>query len=166
MSKMDAERFSDRIKLLLEDNISAKLTEITNDFAAEDAAAGRTITLEDIPSDGYFLNTSSTSPNINPFVIIVLDNVSVSSAGSSAARNYNFVIIFCHSGMKNESSDNIQRKLLRYTRAIEEVYLEKFDQLGGYSKIKLNGTEYNQEHDTKRGQIIRVSGISFTATIA
>jgi len=166
MAKFDAERLVDRIQSFLQDNLSAKLTEITADFAAEDAAAGRVIVLENVPNEGYFLNTIIPSPNINPIIIIVLDSVTPTSAGTLSAKQYVFSIILGHAGLKNDLWDNIQRKLARYTRAIEEVLMEKFAQLMGHSQVKLNGITFNQEIEIKQGQVLRVNGLNFTATIA
>ena len=166
MAKFDAERFSDRIKFFLENNLGAKLTQITADFAAEDLAAGRTITLENPDSNAFFLNTITPSPNVNPFIVIILDSVTPTSAGPLSAKEYVFTVILGHSGLKNVAWDDIQRKLMRYTRAIEEVLMERFAQLFGHSQIKLNGISFNQEIEIKEGQFLRVNGLNFTATIA
>ena len=166
MAIFDAERFVDNVQSIVQTNLGAKLTAITADFASEDAAAGRTITLEDVPSTGYFLNTVTPSPNVNPFIAIIIDSVAASSAGATPRLEYNFSIVLGHFGLKNQTWDNITRKMFRYVRAIKEVMLENFDKNLGHSKTTLVNIIFNQEFEVKEGQVIRANGLTFSATIA
>jgi len=159
MAIFDTERLTDRVKEIIQANISAKLTEINNEYSD-------TIILDAIPTSAYYLNSMDPDANENPFLVYGIDNVAISTAGPAAASRYSIFVIVGHGGMRNEYDENVQRKLMRYARAIKEIMKENFDQLGGYSNLEIEEYPSRPALQTKRGEILKVSGLVFTATIS
>lgn len=169
MAVQDLERTLRALRDVLQANLDAKLTEITTEYTAEDATEyGGSVTLEPIPTANYFANSAPCDLNVGLFIVYSIQTVVVNSIGSHTAKDYSIATILGHTGLKNNSSHNlIESKLMRYTRAIEEVIRENFDKVvSGYSIVSVGSYPAIPELQLETGETLRVSGLEFTANIA
>jgi hypothetical protein len=156
----DTEELLDSVRTILQANMATKLSDIDTEKADG-------LILDDIPTAGYFINTIPPSLNVNPFLIYGVQAVTPISSGPTVALAYSLFIIIGHAGLRNEVNDDIQRKLLRYSRAVKEIMAEKFDSISpGFSKIEVEEFPANPEIELNNNEILRVSGLVFSATIA
>lgn len=169
MGKLDTERLIKRFRTVLQDNLDAKLAAITAEYATEDASEfGDSITLETIAASSYFFNTSPLSLNIGVFIIIGVQAIGSTTSGPSVAKAYEIFVTIAHTGLKNDPTHNqTESKILRYTRAIQEVILDNFDRIAaGFSLAGVSELPANPEIQLESGETLRVSGLVFSATIA
>lgn len=169
MAKLDTERLLKSFRTTLINNLSTKLTAITAEYLVEDTAEfGASITLEPVDSTAYFFNSEPMSLNIGVFIIIGVQAITSISRGPSVAKGYEVFITIAHTGLKNNNIHNsIESKLLRYTRAIQEVVSENFDQVvPGFSLAGVSELPAQPELQLESGETLRASGLVFSANIA
>jgi hypothetical protein len=117
---LDAEIICDKIKAFLKNNLNNEIVKINNE-------KNDGITLEQIAEDAYFFESMDDSVhNFDPFIFYFIDSTSSEVNGSSYAKKISieFDII-----LANNQDDNISRKLLRYTRALESVLSRVFEKV-------------------------------------
>ncbi len=169
MAKLDTERLLKRFRTVLLADLDPKLAAITAEYATEDAAEfGGSITLETVDSDAFFFNSSPVALNFNLFILIGVQAISSESVGPGVVKGYEIFVTIGHTGLKNNDNHNlIESKILRYTRAIQEVITDKFDQIAaGFSFTGVSELPANPEIQLESGETLRVSGLVFSATIA
>ncbi len=134
---IDIEAYMDMIEYVMTNNtaLNSKITAIEN----EKIAAGKALTptLATVEADAYFPQTwSSKILNRNPAIFYGVENVAVlDEVPGAVLKNISFFIEVCivDSGQTND----IWRRISRYARALEELFLENFGAALGSGNVKI-----------------------------
>lgn len=163
--KFDAEDLLDSILAIMTTNtaLNTKIAAIE----AEKTAAGKglTPTLSSIGSDNYYLQTWTDKVlNTSPAIFYGIEDVQTVDGCGAAAKTYKCFIevVLVDSGMTNDSS----RRINRYARALEELFLSNFAPSIEAGRVKLDTVrpisfKLELDSDTE----IKVGGISLTVTL-
>lgn len=114
---------------------------------------------------GYFQQTwSDKIRNIDPAIFYGIEDVSALDGGQVTAQTYKvFVeVVLVDSGMTNDT----HRRIARYSRALKQLFEDKFDMGKNSSKIKIETIRpiaFRLELDSS--EEIKVGGVSLTITI-
>ena len=169
MAKLDTERLLKRFRTVLQNNLDAKLTALTAEYLAEDTIEfGGSVVLEPVDAADYYFNSSPIALNVGIFILIGIQSIASTTSGPSVAKGYEIFVTIGHTGLKNNANHNyIESKILRYTRAIQEVVSDNFDAIAsGFSLAGVSEMPANPEIQLETGETLRVSGLVFSATIA
>lgn len=162
--KFDAEDLLDSVLAMMTDGgaLNAKIAAVE----AEKTTAGKQIGLEAIASDAYYRQTWNDKilNHVAAIYYGIENNQTIGTPGATAIQYSVFVeIIMADSG--NDS--NIVNRILRYTRAIQELFEEKFGAVAEFGKIKVETVRpisFKLENDTSDD--VKAGGVSITMTLA
>jgi len=115
--KFDVECFLDNMEQHIKDNLNDRLASI-------DAEKSSTWTTEPVNEKAYVFQSLDNMPvNFDPILFYGIAQVPSKSIPGATAKNYKIEI----SVIKSDSeSKTIGKKLLRYQRALEEIFEENF----------------------------------------
>lgn len=159
-AKFDAESLLAFIKTTLENGLTAKLAQIStekNDGLLIPVLASTAYYLNHLPRDGA---------NEDPWLIYGISGVAPTALGTVAAKRYEVFVIIGTASHGNNQDEDVERILYRYARAVSEIMMENFDQMGGYTKPKVEEYPASPELILESGETYRYSGIVVSATIA
>lgn len=151
MSIYDVEMFLDDVAQHMKDKLPAKLESISNEKADG-------LVLDPIVDEAIFLQTmDSEIANYDPFIVYGIDDVNLVSVGPVSSKEYRISILVVKSD--NGLDTNITKRMLRYLRALEEIFQESFADIGNTVKLKLNSypIEFRRLNETNQ---YRVTGVS------
>jgi hypothetical protein len=116
--KYDVEVFLSDIETLLKANLNTKLGSI-------DTEKNDGITLKTIVSDAYFFQElNSKVANYNPFILYGVEGLGTKALEGFAVQEVTVSIVIV---VSDDGDDlNIAKRMLRYSRAIQEVFEENF----------------------------------------
>lgn len=119
MSKIDFETILDEVKAVMTENLNARITAIT-------AEKGAGVSLRAIDAQAYFLQTLDQRPAMfDPFVFYGISDIKGDGGHSGTPMKITmFCIIIC---ADNGEDDQTARRMLRYQRALREIFEENFD---------------------------------------
>jgi hypothetical protein len=129
--RYDIENFFDDLKAFLQANMNTKL-------AAIDAEKADGITLGTISNAAYFFQTLGDEiANYNPFVFYGIDQLPANAIYSNvdAAITAQVVIVLSD----DENDPNIMKRLLRYQRALIELFESNYAGISKIGKILVSG---------------------------
>jgi hypothetical protein len=156
MARFDFEDFMDHFKDLIQDNLSAKVTEIN-------AEKGDSL-LSDIPDAQFFESLNDSVVNYDNFVLYFIENVeSLDTVGADVSYTVTmtFAIIF-HDA---ENWTNAERRILRYTRAFEEIILENAYDSSYIHNITVEPIEPDMLRLSENSPVVKAGGIRITGDI-
>jgi hypothetical protein len=131
MAKYDIESFISDLDTFLKANLNTQLTVI-------DAEKNDGITLPPVGADAYFFQTlNDTVTNYNPFVFYGVDQVEAEGVGPATRRAYSVDVVLCFTDSGGDAPNVVVKKLFRYARALEEIFLSNWDKMGRAPKIKV-----------------------------
>ena len=116
---IDLEDVCDNLGVILTNRLNPKIFEI-------DAEKADFTLLPIDPGAIFFQQLSEKTVNYDPFLVYGVLSESMKNAGHSSASEVN---IFICIGMASDNTDNLSKRLLRYSRAIREIISEAFDVL-------------------------------------
>ncbi len=129
----DIENLLVDIKAFLVANLNTKLTAIDSDKADS-------ITLAQVDSSAYFFQNLSKAAvaNYNPFVLYGIDEIPKQlGIGPATIKEYTLFVIVVLTDSGNDP-DSLKR-LLRYQRALTELFEESWNRVGGSVRFKVSG---------------------------
>lgn len=151
MSKYDIESFLDDLAQHMKDNLSSKLESISNE--KDDG-----IILDPIVDQAFFLQSMDGEiTNYDPFIVYGIDDVAVTGIGPMSAKSYKISVLVVKAD--NGLDVNITKRMLRYLRALEEIFQESFSEIGNKVKLRINSypIEITRLNETNQ---FRVTGVS------
>lgn len=157
--KYDPEKLVQDLLKMFRDNLPAKL-------AAINTEKGDSLLVAPDLEAWFFQNLNDSSFNFEPFVVYSIDAMTIGSNNTAAASKnivVSFEVAFVDHG--ENDSDNIYRKLLRFTRALEEIFFEKKRE-SIPSCVELEIQTLAPLGVDAGGKIIRTGGVSLLASIA
>lgn len=125
----DLESVVDAVIAFLKLNLNTRLTEITTE-------KGDSLTLTPVPDAAYFLDYIGKEVNFNPFVVVGIEDPEVlDTAGAATLMRYGIsvAIIIDDTGGDTE----IARRLLRYQRAIRDVFERNWNSVADSIKFEV-----------------------------
>ena len=154
--KQDAESIVDIILTIVKTNMNTKLAEIT-------AEKNDGITLSDIPDAAYYFNHIPKNNNRSSFVVYGITNTEIlDNAGMGVLKRYSIDIEIALSGLTNKGIETLERSLMRYTRAIEEVLAENWSNKTLYGTLELTQIPSQTFALEVSGELLRVAGVRAT----
>ena len=160
--KYDVEKILDDIESLLKEKLNAQLQSI----AAEKDALGKTVDTPEILETSYFQQTwSDNILNVTPAIFYGVDTIQATGNGPTTLEVFKIFVevVYIDSGMDT----NGKRRLLRYSRAIKEVFEKNFDALPWANKINIETIRpLAFTLDTNTSEEVRVGGVSITTALA
>jgi hypothetical protein len=134
---------------------------------AEKTAKGMAFTpaLKLVASAGYFYQSwNDKILNIDPAIFYGFEDVQAGDAGKGIAKTFKiFVeIVLVDNGMTND----VDRRVLRYSRALEELFADKFDVVNNSSRIKIETVRpMSMKVDFDSSDEVKVGGISISLSV-
>jgi len=166
--KFDQEDLLDSILSIMTNGLNGKIAAIEAEKAAKVPSAALTPTLAPVLAAAYHLQSWSEKILAHsPAIFYGVENVTTNDGGASgvAAKNYTVFceIILTDSGQTND----VHRRIARYSRALEELFTEAFTDLPYGSRIKIETVRpisFKLELDSS--EEIKVGGVSLAITLA
>lgn len=161
--KFDAEDILDTVLGVMTAGLNTQIAAIE----AEKIAAGKglTPTLAQIDSGSYVEQTwSDEILNFNPGIFYGIEDVSTQSIGMAVAKTYK---IFCEVIVIDDgNSVGCHKRILRYSRALEEIFETAFkDAIGGGKASVEQVRPISFKKDLDSSEEIKIGGISLTITL-
>ena len=157
--KYDIENFFDDVLVVLRANINTKL-------AAIDTDKNDGITLETVNTDAYFFQTMATQmANFGVFVYVGVGEIEGDPspyAYVSQKFSADVVVILSDDG----NDPNIMKRLLRYHRALIEIFQTNFDKISKVGKIKISSLSPFPIEVMDRPTLSRGIGVSLEVHLA
>lgn len=165
--KYDAEKLMTDIRAILVAKLDAKLDQIAAEKADFDSEnLGGALGLPYIPEKDYFFQSwSDRILNVKYAIFYGIEETVTSGMGPSSAVLYKiFVEIIVHDSGQDSKTTN---RVLRYSRAIREVFEENYDKLPGGNNIKIETTKpISFRIDLDTSEEIKVGGVLITTAFA
>ncbi len=127
----DIETFTDDLAVFLKANLNAKISSINS-------IKNDGLTLAQIESDAYFFQTmDETVSNFDPFIYYGIQDIESQGIGPATKKRYVVVVAIIMADLAEDTK--LGKRLLRYSRALEEVVTEKYSDIASDSfKVKVS----------------------------
>lgn len=119
MAVYDPESLLIDIENIVKNNLNTKITAINTE-------KGDSITLASIDSSAYILDIDLKSVNYNPFILTSIVDIESNGIGSATSKIITINVALIHSDNGQDSA--IVKRMLRYGRALSEIFEENFYQ--------------------------------------
>lgn len=160
-TRLDIERFCAEVETFLKANLNTKL-------AALDAEKADSITLKTLPTAAYFFQTLGDKiANYDPFLFYGIDSMRVRDGqgiGPATAKDYTIHVVVVI--QDNGNDPNIVKRLLRYQRALWEIFEVDWATLRHGVKLRIGGLVPIALELLNRSAPDRAIGISLEVTLA
>lgn len=157
MAKFDIESFQDSVLQIIKDNINAKIAEINTEKADS-------ITLETIDTTNAFANDlNEVVVNFDPFVYHGISAINPTAIGGATSNNITlfFEVIFAY----NADGNSQIRKVLRYSRILQEIVEEKQRKILGVSNLEIQQLVPLDVRLSESDQQYKIGGIHLSGTL-
>ncbi len=127
------------IESLLVDMLTFMRAQVNRQHAAIDPEKNDGSTLSTVANGAYFLQTASYDmTNFDPFVLYGIDDIEPGGGLGPATRHpYKLFVVV---GLSDENNDpNLIPRLLRYQRALTEIFELNWASIAGSVKFKVSG---------------------------
>lgn len=154
VQKQDLEVIVDSIVTLLKAKLPSKLTSITSE-------KGDSTSLPAIDPAAYVIFTLNKQPVIyDPFLFVFPIDLRTEGRRGLSAHTVSLSVLT----IKSDAGENlgIDRTMLRYMRALEEVFEENFDDLGTGAKYIIESLAPKQIGDLNSGKQFKAAGVALT----
>ncbi len=157
----DAEDLLDSVLSIMTDGLNTKIAAVE----AEKTTKGKPIGLTAVDSNAYYRQTwNDKILQYTPAIFYGIENTaSTSVAGVTATQYFIFAeVVISDSG----NDDQVVNRILRYTRALKELFEEQFGKVAEAGKIKIETVRpvsFKLEEDNSNE--VKVGGISITLTL-
>jgi len=161
MAQFDTENFIDSVINILKANLDTEIGLINSE-------KGGSISLPLIPSDHYSFMMLPDELNRTPWISIGIENpIQTETVGPVMSQEVTALIVIGHSGfLGNHSIENVNRLFMRYTEAIKRTILKNFQEIGGYSLVKISQLPFPVQIAEEDNEEIRIVGVSITAAFS
>ncbi|HVH96868.1 MAG TPA: hypothetical protein VM682_07995 [Bacillus sp. (in: firmicutes)] len=155
MIKYDVEQFLVDLSTILATYLNAKLIEIDND--KNDGLSSKAIDSNAI----FTLSLDQEVVNYDPFILIGLDIQSISMPSASADKLSIPIMLV----IEDSGDSDIKKRILRYMRALKEVFEENFASLSIPSNLEIQSLIPVEFKKVNSSALCRVVGILLKATL-
>lgn len=156
--KYDVEKFCADLKAVVVGNINTKLLAI-------DAEKNDGIVLKPIDADAYFFQElNGKVANYDPYLLYSIEDMGSSGHGpmTSQAPVIHFIIVLADTG---QDVNGIAARMLRYQRALKEVFEEHWSENGNAIKIEISSMVPVQFTLMNSANPFRAIGVAVTGQI-
>jgi hypothetical protein len=159
MSKLDIELIESKILQIVKDNFLAKINEINNDKNDD-------IILTNIPSKNFIMNLDSEPLNSSLFINYGLaDSEIIEELGSFSTVWTLFYVVYINE-MNRMKGAKVRSKVLRYTRALEEIIIENSDKISKYTTLPKISHILPQDVENTERTPYKIGGIKLDIIIS
>ncbi len=156
--KIDLEYYLLRIKELLQDKLPSKLTAI-------DTEKNDGLVLPQIENDAYFFQGyHERMTNYSDFIIYGIDQIESVSQNAINAKNFTFFVEIAFTD-RGEIDVNL-KKMLRYGRALEEIFLDNYAKILGHTRFNIQLLEPITFESKEAGVFLNSIGVKISASLA
>jgi len=157
-NRYDIEAFCDNVGAFLQANINSKITSINTE-------KNDSFTLTQIDSGAIFFQTLGDEvANYNPFILYGIADMPAENAYSEIGVIVRLQVCVILADAQN-ATETI-RKLLRYQRALIELFTSNYSDVGVIGKVKVSGLMPVDIKLLNRSSYDKVIGIELEAAIA
>jgi len=155
--KHDLEFLIDQVEQILKDNINVKLNAI--DIEKADG-----ISLKKIDECAYFKQElDSRTVNFNPFVLMFIKDIQGEGLGPATLQLVTLTVLICLTDQNPE--DSIYRQVVRYHRALKEVFEDHFTEIESASRITVTTLRPDYLQLLNSARMHRAVGVDITMGI-
>jgi len=158
MAKFDIESLLAEIETFMKDNLNTKLLAI-------DAEKNDGIVLKPVDSTAYFFQTLNEKVvNLNPFIFYGVDDIDTVSDGPGTLEDITIGVILVLAD--DAEDDTVARRMLRYNRALKELFADNFDKTTNKVKLSVKAyppTQFTSEVNSSKPS--RAAAITLTGRI-
>jgi len=154
----DAEIVLDDIQTFLKANLNTQIGVINTDKGD--------FTLDTVANEAYFFQTMNNRvSNFNPFVYFaVVDSAAVTDReGGHLGVNYEFVVFVV--SVDNSNDATFERRMLRYGKALMQLFVEKWDKISKPDKFEVSNVEPFPFKLQAGGSIYKAAGVNVKLAI-
>lgn len=161
MTVYDIEALLGDIETFMKANLNTKLTAISTD-------KNDGISLLPVDSNGYFFQTLNDKvTNYDPFVFYGLQDIDnkggQAGIGPGTEKKYSISVMICVSDTGQDV--NITKRVLRYSRALSELFETSWDRVGKSIKLKVQSLVPIPFTDINTSENFRVVGVLLEANL-
>jgi hypothetical protein len=128
----DLESLLTDVETVLKNNLNTKLASI-------DTEKNDGITLRTVNSNAYHLQTmDQKNANFNPLILYGVDDNDAQPIGPANAHSYNISVVLVLADNGSDAAFNVIKRLLRYQRAIKEVFQDNWTILNKATRLKVS----------------------------
>lgn len=156
--KQDIESLADYIESLLKAGLNAKIDQINTEKAD-------TTTLKHVDAAAYSMHRIKGSAlNFDPLVVTYLDNLDAVGMGAGTAETPTIkaVILVADNGQDSE----LDRRMLRYMRAVKEVFEENFSKNRTWPNLEITSLVPDSAKLNGSSQNYRATGVNLKTSLA
>jgi hypothetical protein len=157
MKKYGIEEFMTDVEAFLKQKLNTKITEINTekgDFA-----------LDLISDDAYLLQTwNDRLANFNPILFYRVANVNSDGNGPALRKAYSVDVVVILEDVGQD--DNIAKRLFRYSRALEEIFITDWATMKNSVKLKVDSLVPVSFKLVNSSEDYRAIGVTLDFTIA
>lgn len=169
MAKFDAEDVIDMVREVMQKDVGGGTTALDQKIAAVEAektAAGKGLAggLESIKK--YYEQTwTDEILNNDPAIFFGIEDIAAESIGPATKKTYLLFVDICL--IDNQQTNDCHKRIHRYTRALEELFEQKFAPAVGAGQVKITQVrpmafKLNQDSDEE----LKIGGIQISFAIA
>lgn len=131
MAKVDLETWVLEVIGYVKANLNAKITAINTE-------KGDGITLATVETTAFYYQDWGVNwPNHSPAILFAIQNETVETLGPESSEVLRMVVELYTSDQGLAGDDKLMKMLMRYKRAIREVFTDKFRELHGLKLVNL-----------------------------
>ena len=153
----DLESILTDVLAVMTDNLNTKITAINTE-------KNDSITIGQVSSSSYFLDLDSKSSNHDPVVLYGIADVQNEAIGPATSK----IVTIGVSIIKNDNgiNPNIVKQMLRYGRALEEIFQDKFKNKRAWGDFKVDVLPVLSFLRSDVSQRYKIVGINIITTLA
>lgn len=163
-SRYDLENLLADVKALLVGNFNTALAAVEVEKESQGLPVMTLLPVD--PIVGYFQQGwSPQNMNINPAIVFGVQEILVEGAGPATKKEY---VLFIDAVLVDRQEDLlINQRVLRYSRALEDVFHQNYDRLPSASRIKIKTVlPLSFKLDQDSSEEIHIGGVQLTTSLA
>lgn len=153
----DLETLLSDIKSIMTSNLNTKLTSITNE--KDDL-----IVLKPVSSSAYLEDMDDKFANYDPFILTYITNIDTEGIGYQTSKTVtvNVALVLSDDGLKGD----ILHRMLRYGRALEEIFEENWRNKGAVGTFKIESLPVLSFQRSDNSERYKVVGLNLITSFA
>jgi len=152
MATYDWESLGADIETVMTDNLNTKLTAITTE-------KGDSLSLKSVGASAYFFQSlDNTVVSYDPYIFYAIESVDAEGVGPAVAEDILVSIWLVLQDPKEDLSTH--KRMLRYARALKEIFLENWDSNSKRGKIMIESFKSEQFTNANTSDDYRVAHVN------
>jgi hypothetical protein len=159
MARYDLEQLMAEIQALLAANFNTKVAAISTEKADS-------MVMKTVASGAYFTTMNFKQANYNPFILYGIEDIQSDSTESASIRTVTIQVALILTDSGDDTDVKMQARMLRYLRALEEVFQDSYQLAESGVKLKIQSLRPDTFAYANSTELARVVGVNLTAVFA